>query len=179
MTPAIIKKVFFASTILLLLGVEIAFCAGHTEQIDGSTIDVCFSSSDYCRGIILDAIDSAQEKIDVAVYSFTNLELSKALIKAHLRGVAVRVITDNLQSRGRYSKSQFLADSGIPVRLDDDNGYMHHKFAVFDGKSVIFGSYNWSNSAEDKNDENLLFLRDKNVARDFEDEFERLWQGYK
>ncbi len=177
-------KGLFVPVITLLLAAGIAFPIETIRDheigiVDPAEVITCFSSSENCRELIINEIENAEKSIDAAVYSFTNLELSKALIDAHSRGVKIRFITDNLQSKGRYSKSQFLVDSGIPVRLDGNDGYMHHKFAVFDGKSVIFGSYNWSNSAETRNDENLVLIRNEDFARDFEGEFESMWNRYK
>ena len=168
------------ATIVVLLSVAgIAFPVEKAEILDSVEISTCFSSSDNCRAIIINEIENAEKSIDAAVYSFTNLELSKALIEAHSRGVEIRFITDNLQSKGKYSKSQFLIDSGIPVRFDGGNDSMHHKFAVFDGRSVIFGSYNWSNTTKTHNDEDLVLIRNEDFAHDFEGEFESMWNRYK
>jgi phosphatidylserine/phosphatidylglycerophosphate/cardiolipin synthase-like enzyme len=52
---------------------------------------------------------------------------------------------------------------------------MHHKFMVIDGEIVVTGSYNWSAAAEERNDENLVVIRDRGVAEAFEREFERIW----
>ncbi len=56
---------------------------------------------------------------------------------------------------------------------------MHHKFAVFDGKTVITGSYNWSNSAETRNYENVVVLHDSKIALAYHSEFERLWRDFR
>jgi phosphatidylserine/phosphatidylglycerophosphate/cardiolipin synthase-like enzyme len=56
---------------------------------------------------------------------------------------------------------------------------MHHKFAVFDGKLAATGSYNWTQSAERANYENLIFLDDPAVVSRFATEFQRLWQSAK
>ncbi|MCK5833581.1 phospholipase D family protein [bacterium] len=148
-----------------------------SENIEN--IDVCFSAVEDCRALILKKILSANNTIDVAVYSLTNIELSRALIEAHSKGIITRVISDDKQSSGKYSKTQYLADNGIPVRYDGSTGYMHHKFTVIDNAVILTGSYNWSNSAENKNDENLLLIRDKKLARKYTNEFERLWEKCK
>ncbi|MEM4311114.1 MAG: phospholipase D-like domain-containing protein [Nitrososphaerales archaeon] len=53
---------------------------------------------------------------------------------------------------------------------------MHHKVAIIDGMIVITGSYNWSSSAEDVNDENLIILKDREIALSYEKEFQRVWK---
>jgi len=55
---------------------------------------------------------------------------------------------------------------------------MHHKFAVVDGKTVVTGSYNFSRSACDKNNESVVVLESRSVAGKFAGEFERLWAAF-
>ena len=145
---------------------------------ESPSVEVYFSPNGGCADIIRDRIDDADSSVLVAVYSLTSLDLSRSLVNAKKRGVDVRIITDNLQAEGRYSKSQYLLDNGVTVQYDDDNGYMHHKFAVIDNKILFTGSYNWSNSAETRNDENLLQINDKELADFFSREFDRLWREY-
>ncbi len=54
---------------------------------------------------------------------------------------------------------------------------LHHKFAVVDDRYVIFGSHNWSASANTNNDETLLVLEGNDVANDFKLEWRRLQQN--
>jgi len=53
---------------------------------------------------------------------------------------------------------------------------MHNKYAVIDGKTVITGSFNWTVSAEKRNDENLLVIkRLPALVEAYEKNFEKLW----
>jgi phosphatidylserine/phosphatidylglycerophosphate/cardiolipin synthase-like enzyme len=61
---------------------------------------------------------------------------------------------------------------GTPIMNTSD--VLHHKFAVIDDHTVIFGSQNWSLSANQRNDENLLVIEDREVARAFKEEYYRL-----
>jgi phosphatidylserine/phosphatidylglycerophosphate/cardiolipin synthase-like enzyme len=63
----------------------------------------------------------------------------------------------------------------VDVRLDGKPYLTHHKFMVVDGKIVVTGSYNWSYSAEEKNDENLIVVSSPDIARLYEAEFNRVW----
>src|SRR6266496_3543533 len=59
--------------------------------------------------------------------------------------------------------------------LQDGNPYlMHHKVFIIDGATVIFGSFNFSNNADQDNDENLLIVDDPQLAQAFEAEFQRV-----
>ena len=62
------------------------------------------------------------------------------------------------------------------VRKDGNEGLMHHKVFVIDGKIVAFGSYNFSKSAEENNDENLIIVYNEAIAQQFIQEFMRVWK---
>jgi phosphatidylserine/phosphatidylglycerophosphate/cardiolipin synthase-like enzyme len=46
---------------------------------------------------------------------------------------------------------------------------------VVDGQTILTGSYNWTRSAETRNEENLVVLDDPFLAGRFAEEFERIW----
>jgi phosphatidylserine/phosphatidylglycerophosphate/cardiolipin synthase-like enzyme len=52
---------------------------------------------------------------------------------------------------------------------------MHHKVIVLDGEIVITGSYNFTQSAENKNDEDLLIIWNAGWAALYEKEFHRIY----
>ena len=117
------------------------------------------------------------------MFNFTSTDLSRALIAAKQRGVRVRVLIDGKSAKSiRITKDRDLAKAGVAVKHVKLKGSgvraakFHHKFAVIDGVEVISGSYNWTVSADEKNYENLLVLRDKRLAATFAAEFERIWK---
>jgi len=65
--------------------------------------------------------------------------------------------------------------AGLDVRLDGNEDQMHDKVIIIDGSIVITGSYNFSSSAEESNDENVLILHDDKAASTFTEEF---WNIY-
>jgi phosphatidylserine/phosphatidylglycerophosphate/cardiolipin synthase-like enzyme len=65
--------------------------------------------------------------------------------------------------------------ANLDVRQDGIDGLMHHKVFIIDKKIVAFGSYNFSQSAEDRNDENLIIIYDPVIAGQFLLEFQRVW----
>ena len=144
-------------------------------QTGGQIGAVCFSRTMDCASIIISLIDSAQQSVLVAVYSFTSDSLASALIRAHQRGVEVRVVIEMEQANVRGSEYERLRSAGVAVRLDGNSDSMHHKFMVVDGRVVVTGSYNWSAAAEDRNDENLIVIYDQGVAALYSREFERVW----
>jgi phosphatidylserine/phosphatidylglycerophosphate/cardiolipin synthase-like enzyme len=54
---------------------------------------------------------------------------------------------------------------------------MHHKYAVFDQKTTLTGSYNWTRSADKHNDENFVITSDPTINRAYSGHFDRLWNA--
>jgi mitochondrial cardiolipin hydrolase len=140
--------------------------------------EVYFSPVGNIRQRLLAAIRDARETVDVAVYHITSFELADALVAAKTRGVRVLVLTDREKLRAGGGAYRILERGRIPIRAlgSADASLMHHKFAVFDGKLLATGSYNWTQSAERANYENLVFLTDPETVARFTREFERLWR---
>ncbi|MDE6250714.1 MAG: hypothetical protein K2M34_03720 [Alphaproteobacteria bacterium] len=143
---------------------------------DTSWMRVYFTPGTDCEDNIANSIDASRKTIDVAVYSITNDKIVNSLIAAHNRGVRVRVISDKLQSAGRASLIGRIRDAGIPVVLNTKHKIMHNKFAIFDGKDVEDGSYNWTSSATQSNAENCVFFLEQNG--NFSNQFQYLWDLY-
>ena len=142
-----------------------------------SQTEVKFTPSVECEQGIIKLIDTADNSIDVAVYSITNDNLVKALQRAQNRGVKLRILTDRLQAAGKYSKVPEMYKSGLNVKVNTINKIEHNKFAVFDGEKVVTGSYNWTTSATRNNSENCLFILQKNDSvADYQNRFNELWQ---
>ena len=139
---------------------------------------VAFCPSPQCVSLTESAIDAAQQRIDVAMYSFTNDELGQALVRAKQRGVEVRVILEKQQSTTQYSELELLKNANIPVRIDSNPQLMHHKFAVIDSEFVITGSMNWTANGVKENNENVLVIHSPELNAQFAQEFETLWKEF-
>jgi membrane-bound metal-dependent hydrolase YbcI (DUF457 family) len=159
--------------------------AGSPSEVDGldspSSASACpcavyFTPGDGPERALLRLIDSAQGSIHLALYYFTDRDLARALVRAFQRGVEVQVLLDEEQKTAKYSKSRYLAEKGIEVRYYGGAGLFHHKFAVFDSQIVATGSYNWTASAQEQNEENLIVIEDSAIAQIYEEEWQRLWE---
>lgn len=137
-----------------------------------------FSPGNDCLDAILGAFDGARERVDVCVFTITDDRIRDAMLRAKRRGVVLRVITDNDKALDEGSDVKTLERAGVPVRIDLTEAHMHHKFAVFDGRRLLTGSYNWTRSAANVNAENVLFTGDATLVRAFSDAFETLWERY-
>jgi phosphatidylserine/phosphatidylglycerophosphate/cardiolipin synthase-like enzyme len=116
------------------------------------------------------------DKLDIAIYIFTDDQIGDAVLAADQNGVAIRIFTDSERACSRGSEISRLADEGIPVRVDDHAGEMHHKFAVINNQTVITGSYNWSAKADERNWENLLVIQSYEIAADYAANFDLMWE---
>ena len=143
--------------------------------IEASTLEVFFPPNDRASRRLVELIAGAQDNVVFLASNFTSDPLSLALIQAHERGVAVNGLmdADNAVS-DTGSDYRLLVEAGIPVLLDKDPGRMHHKVMIIDGTIVAFGSYNFTASAEKRNDENLLIIHDPELAARFLKEYQRL-----
>lgn len=134
-----------------------------------------FSPKGGCAEQIIYWINSANSSIHVLIYSFTLSNIADALIDAKNRGIDVKVVFEKGQI-SQYSQYFRLANAGISVRNDTNPDYMHNKVAIIDGIIVLTGSYNWSSSAENSNNENLIIIKSVDVAREYENVFIRIWE---
>jgi phospholipase D len=175
------KELFLFSFVIIIVFLLLFFfksyCVVNVEPIfyKDYSIDVFFCPDDFCSSVIISEINSAQESIFIAIYSFTHDGIADSLISAKARGVDVRIVFDFLQSTSSYSKYSFLEENNINVFIKKDSGVMHNKFAIIDGKKVLTGSFNYSFNADNKNDENIVLINDKDVAIKFLKKFNDLF----
>jgi phosphatidylserine/phosphatidylglycerophosphate/cardiolipin synthase-like enzyme len=146
----------------------------------GAYVTPYFSRDGNAAAWVIGFIDRCTDAIDAAVYSVTHDGIADALIRAHQRGVKVRLLTDKVQAGSHYADDERLEAAGVAVRRDRITGSMHHKFMVGDGKdggrAVATGSFNWTASADTRNMENFVVLRLSYVAVAFQAEFDALWE---
>ena len=122
---------------------------------------------------LAEAIASARLSVDVAVLDLDLWSLRDALIDAHRRGVAVRLVVDSDYLDGK--EIQEIRDAGIPVLGDRREGLMHNKFAVIDRAEVWTGSMNYTVSEAYRNNNNLVRLSSPRLADDYTTEFEEMF----
>lgn len=120
---------------------------------------------------------SANQTLDIAIYSLTHPVIVKAIGDAQKRGVKVRIITDKVQSAGNTQKHAMndLITLGIPIKIETHSGLMHEKMSIIDGKIATTGSYNYSKGASEDNDEMFVVINEPWFAQVCKQEFERMW----
>jgi phosphatidylserine/phosphatidylglycerophosphate/cardiolipin synthase-like enzyme len=142
--------------------------------IDGTSMQNCFSPGGGCEKMIVQAVDSAKTSIDFLAFSFTDDGIGNAMLARAKSGVDVSGVFETTGSDTQYSEYNTMKKAGLAVYTDGNPWSMHHKVIVVDNETVIFGSYNFSDSAENSNDENLLIIHNTDLAHAFTAEFQRV-----
>ena len=145
-------------------------------DINGIPLEIYFSPDDKPAARIVELIKGAQESINFMAYSFTSNEIGAAIVERAKAGVSVLGVFDGSQvTSGQGTEYDPLKQAGLDVRLDgNQTGLMHHKVIIIDKSIVITGSYNFTASAEENNDENVLIIFNSEVAAKYLEEFQRV-----
>lgn len=144
--------------------------------LEGVRLENYFSPDDQVQSRLVELIHSAEHSIHFLAFSFTSNDLAAALLERQRAGVDIAGIMEASQVESNVgTQYQRFISAGMQVRLDGNPRDMHHKVLVIDRRYVSFGSYNFTVSAERRNDENVLIVDDPNLAQIYLAEFERLY----
>jgi phosphatidylserine/phosphatidylglycerophosphate/cardiolipin synthase-like enzyme len=144
--------------------------------IDGTPIDVYFSPDDRVQQSFVELVENAEKSITFMAFSFTADEIGDAVRARALDGVEVQGVMETEQVNSNVgTEFDLFQQAGLDVLRDGIEGQMHHKVMVIDESIVIFGSYNFTNNAEDRNDENLLVVYNTDIAAQFTAELQRVY----
>jgi phosphatidylserine/phosphatidylglycerophosphate/cardiolipin synthase-like enzyme len=145
-------------------------------MIDGSLIEVFFSPDGNVADRIIELLSQAQKSIHFMTFSFTSDDMAQIIIKRAEAGVKVWGIFEDEQYHSNFgTQYDTLKREKLNVRLDGNQGQMHHKVFIIDKEIVVTGSYNFSYNAENKNDENLLIIHNSKIAAQYLEEFKRVY----
>lgn len=161
----------------------------HEITCNGVDLEVYFSpTTETAPNTMYDTmqhyLSNASSSIHFCIYTFTQSGFSSKMIQRRDAGITVRGVMDDTQASG-YSVYTMLQNSNMDVILDNEvephGNLLHHKFAVFDynepDAAVVTGSYNWTLSAQTKNDENSLIIHNQPIAQAYYNEWYRAYFG--
>ena len=134
-----------------------------------------FSHTHDIRKLVIDALDSAEKKLDICMFTISDDQVADAITRAFKRGINTRIITDDEKVMDKGSDIFKLKYRGIEIKIDTVKSLMHHKFAIIDSHKVITGSYNWTRTGAEVNNENIVITDNDTIVTAFIREFERLW----
>lgn len=143
--------------------------------VGGVELENYFASEKKLLPLIASEVETAQSEILFMAFSFTGEEVGEAMLAKANDGVTVRGVFENTGSNTQYSYFPPMKEAGLDVRQDGNPRNMHHKVIIIDRQMVIFGSFNFTDSANDSNDENVLIVHDPTIANLFVQEFERVY----
>lgn len=158
------KKYYALICMPLLILLLLPWHSHATNLTRNAPTQVYFSPNGGTTQAIIKEINEAKSEILVQAYSFTSSPIAKALVDANKRGVKVEGILDKSQRKAQYTSASFLANMRVPTFIDDKHAIAHNKIMIIDKTTVITGSFNFTNAAENNNAENLLIIKSKELA---------------
>jgi phosphatidylserine/phosphatidylglycerophosphate/cardiolipin synthase-like enzyme len=133
--------------------------------------------SQFCE-IVLPLIESAESEIKIIVFNWripfltSKLHMQSfndALVRAVGRGVVVRAIVSSERVVAELSRFGIMAK-----RLPFDRR-LHTKLMIIDGRQIVVGSHNYSESAFNKNYEVSVFFEEYENQNKYVGYFDNLW----
>ncbi len=141
---------------------------------DGTPMVVTFSPDGQAVPTILSLIQNAKTSVKFMAFSFTLEEVGAALLSRAQAGVKVEGIFELIGNETESSRTRTLKCAGLDVRIDGNPYRLHHKVFIIDDSIVLFGSFNFSASATNSNDENMVVITDPDFAAQYVAEYNRL-----
>jgi hypothetical protein len=146
--------------------------------IQPSAVETYFTrAGDKPEQALIRVIEGAQETLDIAIYSLTHPDIVAAIRDTAKRGVQVRLIEDKIQAGGKSQTEalKILGSAGVALKVNKHSGLMHLKVTIADGQIATGGSFNYSKAASTNSDEVLTVYRSEEIAREFSEQFEIMW----
>jgi PLD-like domain len=159
---------------LWVMASPLAWADSSMEGKSAEILGVYFTPPANAAAAIVKAIDASEREVLVQAYGFTHNAIAQALVRAHQRGVHVRVLLDQKSDISNRYVIGVLSDAQIELREDGKHAIAHNKVMVIDQSIVITGSFNFTNSAATRNAENFLVLRSADLA----DQYRAQWQSH-
>jgi phosphatidylserine/phosphatidylglycerophosphate/cardiolipin synthase-like enzyme len=150
--------------------------------IQGTEVEVLFSPDDFVLARLSQLLSEAQESIFFLSYSFASEDLGKIIREKAAAGLTVGgvleydVINPTLADpeANQLKQLELFREAGVDVRVESGPEVMNHKITIIDERIVVLGSYDFTNRAENTNDENVLIIYDERIAQRFMEEFQRV-----
>lgn len=144
-------------------------------EVNGVSFDVYFSPDDGVQSVLVDLLQSAEKSIYFMAFSFTADSVGQVIRDRARQDVVVAGVMDTEQVNSNVgTEFDLFRQAGLDVLRDANGGQMHHKVMVIDEDIVVLGSYNFTNSAETRNDETLVVVYSSEIAAQFMSEFIRV-----
>ncbi|MBS0001024.1 MAG: DUF1669 domain-containing protein [Cyclobacteriaceae bacterium] len=141
--------------------------------------DAFFSHHDDIREFVIKALKSATKDLKICMFTISDDPIAETVAGCHRQGINVRIITDDGKIFDKGSDIYSLYRMGIKIKMDTFRSLMHHKFVIIDNYKLLTGSYNWTRTGSDVNNENVLITTNNRIVKAYKNEFKRLWSEMK
>lgn len=150
----------------------------HHFKLGEIDAEIYFPSTDKATTRLTDLVKSATTSVHFLAFSFTSKPIGDAMLDRAANGVEIRGIFENSGAcSGEYAELA-AAPPGQNVKVGrwiyGPQNFMHHKVIIVDATTVAFASFNFSDSADNGNDENVVIVHDAKIAGSFEEEYSRI-----
>jgi phosphatidylserine/phosphatidylglycerophosphate/cardiolipin synthase-like enzyme len=168
---------FFVSLLIWWMGLIASPASAQLDHPDMTVevLGVYFTPPANAVSAIIKAIDASDREILVQAYGFTHNGIAQALVRAHQRGVLVRVLLDQKSASSNRYVIGVLQEAQVQMRQDGKHAIAHNKVMVIDLSTVITGSFNFTNSAATRNAENFLILKSEDLAQQYRLQWKSHW----
>ena len=133
-----------------------------------------FSPTDNIEKVIMTNLSQAKKSVHLSLYGIANKRLADKLIELKRAGVEVILCEDKTQAAGVHDQHAYLEKNGVQVVIKKTGVLEHNKFAVIDGRAVIMGSWNWSNSAQKQDNSDVVIANCPEEVQKYEDAFQQI-----
>lgn len=149
----------------------ISFSQGDTD------VSIVFASEGDESPVLADVVRQASSNILIMTFVFSDDDLGIAIAEMIDQGVNVQGVFENRNSTADWSELPRLHCAGGSMRQDGNRYTLHHKVIIVDDDTVITGSFNYSANALGSNDENVVIIKNKDIAALYIDEWQRMWDS--
>jgi phosphatidylserine/phosphatidylglycerophosphate/cardiolipin synthase-like enzyme len=143
--------------------------------LDGTPIQVIFSPEDNAVSNLIALVNDAQTSIRFLAFSFTDYPLAQAMIARAQAGADVQGVFETFGSNSPRSELKTMWCAGLSVRQDGNGSFLHDKVIIIDNSIVVTGSLNFSSSADEENEENVIIIDNPEIAALYLQEYQKLW----
>lgn len=143
-------------------------------QIGNVFVKNYFCPEDECAEQVKEELKKAERSIQFMTFSFTHDGIANIILLKKLDNLTITGVMEARQI-SKYSEYDKLRYQNIDVLKDGNKNNMHHKVFIIDQETVITGSFNPTGGGDENNDENILIIKDKGIAKLYLDEFDRVY----
>jgi len=149
----------------------IQFTEGDTE------VSILFASEGNVIEAVANEVLAADSDVRFMTFVFSSDSLAEAMLQKIDEGINIQGVFENRNSTASWSQMPPLHCAGAHMRQDGNRYVLHHKTIIIDDDTVVTGSFNFSGNASQSNDENLMIIKNKDIAALYIEEWQRMWDN--